>query len=233
MATISTTAQSLAGQQFLDYEWLVIDGASTDTTLEIVDRYPLAGKRVYSAPDKGIYDAMNTAIGMAYGDWVYFLNSGDEFKDQSVLLGISTAIDQYKDVELFWGDMVYVAANYERLRRFRHISHRTLIFDDLNHQSIFARRSLFSRFGKFNLNFRTSADYDWLIRVFRGGVYYRYIPRVIARFAVGGAHSVDPEALMAERQRLRLQYISLKRLRLGAFVSRVRRRFRMAIGHGG
>ena len=233
METISATAQSLAKQRFADYEWLVMDGASTDQTLQMLDKCHLSNKRVYSASDNGIYDAMNKAVSMATGDWLYFLNSGDEFEDDDVLSDVSAAIDRHRGVELFWGDMLYVAGDRKQPRRFRHISARTLIFADLNHQSTFAHRKLFAKLGTFDIEYQTSADYDWLIRVFRSGAICHYMSRTIARFAVGGMHSANPQALLAERQRLRLQYVSPMKLRIGLIFSRIRRRFSLVIGHGG
>lgn len=233
MSTISATAQSLLAQRYADYEWLVIDGASSDTTLELIDGFAIPNMLVVSEPDKGIYDAMNKAVKLARGDWLYFLNSGDSFEDSEVLCDVSTVIDGHCGVELIWGDMWYVAQGHKLYRRFRHVNHRTLIFDDLNHQATFARRELFSRVGNFNLDFRTSADYDWLIRVLRSGARSHYLHRSIARFAMGGVHSADPQALLAERRRLRLQYLPPLYLTLGLFVARIRRRFRLVIGHGG
>lgn len=233
MATISATANSLLKQRFTDYEWLVVDGASKDKTLQLIDGITVPNKRVFSAPDNGIYDAMNKGIGLARGDWVYFLNSGDEFQDDEVLSSVSAAIDEKPGVELLWGDMLYTNGRSSLHLRFRHISNRSLIFNDLNHQSTFVNRKLFKRCGNFNQEFKTSADYDWLIRAFRGGASLCYFPRIIARFAIGGAHSIDPNALFTERQRLRLQYISPVKLQLGLFFARISRRLRMGIGYGG
>lgn len=232
-ATIAATAQSLARQRFSSYEWLVVDGASSDLTLQVVDRLPVPNKHVVSAPDKGIYDAMNKAVALARGDWLYFLNSGDAFEDADVLADVSAAIDKQRGIQLLWGDMVYVAQSGQWPRRFSHVNRSNLIFADLNHQATFARRELFTSVGKFNLDFPTSADYDWLIRVLRSGARTHYLRRAISRFAVGGAHSANPQALSAERWRLRRQYMPPMRLRLGLFLARIGRRFRLIIGHGG
>jgi glycosyltransferase involved in cell wall biosynthesis len=231
--TIVETARSLKRQTCRDYEWLVVDGASNDATLELVAQAQLPNTRVVSERDKGIYDAMNKAWAMAQGQWLYFLNSGDAFADDDVLADVARAIEAQPELQLVWGDMVYVGERREWLRRYQHVTLRTLPFDDLNHQASFARRSLFERVGGFNLAFSTSADYDWFIRVLRSGALYRYLPRTIARFAVGGMHSNHPAALLAERQRLRLQYLSERQLKLGGLVARIRRRWRILRGHGG
>ena len=231
--TIAETAASLAHQRCTDYEWLVVDGASRDRTLELVAASGIAQQRVYSEPDRGIYDAMNKATGLARGDWVYFLNSGEGLVDDDVLASVSAAIDATPQVELLWGDMLYIDGSRERRRRFGHVARSTLVYDDLNHQAVFARRQLFQRVGNFELRFRTSADYDWLLRVLRAGVASRHISRVIGRFAVGGMHSANPGALIAERRQLRLQYVTPRQLRIGEALAKWRRRCRLLCGHGG
>jgi glycosyltransferase involved in cell wall biosynthesis len=230
---IAASGLSLRHQAWRDYEWLVIDGASTDRTLAVAAGLCVEPTRVTSEPDAGIYDAMNKAVSLARGEWIYFLNAGDALADDAVLVDVAAQLDAHPAVELLWGDMIYFGAAGEWLRRYRHVRRSTLVFDDLNHQAVFARRVLFERSGRFNLAFRTSADYDWLLRVFRAGAVTRYVPRVIARFEVGGAHRADPAALDAERRTLRLQYIRPGALWLGEQLSRVRRRWRIAMGHGG
>lgn len=232
-ATIAATAASLAKQRFTDFEWLVIDGASQDETLALVESSGIGNRHVVSERDHGIYDAMNKAIGLAKGEWVYFLNSGDAFVDGNVLADVAATIDASPDLELVWGDMLYVDAHRERRRTFQHVKRATLVYDDLNHQAVFALRTLFRQCGHFDLRFRTSADYDWLLRAFKAGAKSRHVARLIGRFAVGGMHSANPDALAAERRQLRLQYVSPLQLRIGTYVARWRRRYRLLRGHGG
>jgi glycosyltransferase involved in cell wall biosynthesis len=230
---IASTGLSLRHQTHRDYEWLVIDGASTDRTLEVVAGIGVQSPRIISEPDLGIYDAMNKALSLARGEWIYFLNAGDALIDEAVLADVAAGIDAHPTIELLWGDMIYFGPSGEWLRRYRHVRRSTLVFEDLNHQAVFAARALFERFGRFNLRFRTSADYDWLLRVFRGGTPTHYLPRIIARFEAGGYHSSNTAAITAERYALRLQYVTPRTLRLGLQVARLRRRWRIAIGHGG
>ncbi len=232
-ALIGPSGLSLRGQTCGDYEWLVVDGASTDATLQVVAALAVPSVRVRSEPDQGIYDAMNKAVSLARGDWIYFLNAGDTFADSGVLADVAAAQAHDPGAELVFGDMVYIGPEGEQLRRFKHVSGSTLIFESLNHQATFARRALFERHGTFNLAFRTSADYDWFLRVFRAGTGTRYLPRVIARFLTGGAHRADLPALLRERHALRLQYISPATLTLGLQVGRLRRRWRKARGYVG
>lgn len=232
-ATLPATAGSLVAQRCTDYEWLVVDGASTDRTVAIARDANVADMRLISEPDGGIFDAMNKGVELARGDWLYFLNCGDAIADADVLTDVAAAIDADPEIALLWGDMLYVSDVREWARIYRHVKPSTIVFDDLNHQAVFARRTLFDDFGQFNLDFKTSADYDWLVRVLHGGAKYRRLQRIIARFATGGMHSADPQALAAERHRLRLQYLSQANLSRGLFIGRIRRRLRILAGHGG
>jgi glycosyltransferase involved in cell wall biosynthesis len=230
---IAFSGLSLRRQTCHDYEWLVIDGASTDRTLEVIASLGVKPSRVMSEPDRGTFDAMNKAVSLARGEWIYFLNAGDALADEAVLAEVSIRLEALATVELLWGDMIYFGPTGEWLRRYRHVRRSTLVFDYLNHQAVFAARALFERFGHFNLDFPMAADYDWLLRVFRAGTTTHYMQRVIARFEVGGYHSANPAAAAAQHRALRLQYVTPSALWLGLQLARVRRRWRIAIGHGG
>ena len=186
-----------------------------------------------SERDRGIYDAMNKAVSLARGRWIYFLNAGDRLIDAQLLLDVARVLRASPEAALAWGDMIYTDGRRQWLRRFRHTRRGNLVYDDLNHQAVFARRDLFDSVGRFDLRFKTSADYDWLIRVFLDGHELHYLGRRIAMFAMGGAHSVDHLALLAEREAVRLQYVGPRRLALGLLWGRVRRRWRRVIGDGG
>lgn len=206
-ATLPATAASLRVQTNRDYEWIVVDGASSDDTAALARASGIAEQRVLSEPDRGIYDAMNKGIALAQGEYVHFLNSDDRFSDADVLADVARALRESPPVDLLYGDVIYVAANGRTRRRFAHINRYTLLTEDLCHQAVFARRQLFDRIGGFDLAFRWNADYDWLIRAFRAGVRSRCMARAICDFYVGGAHTSDPSAHVAERRRVRERYV--------------------------
>lgn len=230
---IASSGLSLRHQTCRDYEWLVIDGASSDNTLEVAASLAVQHSRVISEPDGGIFDAMNKARSLASGDWIYFLNAGDSFADDTVLADVSAHLDAHPASALLWGDMIYFGPSGEWLRRYGHVTRSFLVFEHLNHQAVFASSALFDRVGSFNRAFRTAADYDWLVRVFRSRASTTYMHRVIGRFEVGGFHSANPTAAAAEHRAIRLQYVQPTTLWLGLQLARVRRRWRIAIGHGG
>lgn len=224
---IEGTGRSLREQNFADYEWLVVDGASRDDTLARAQALGVPGTRIHSEPDRGIYDAMNKAIALARGQWIYFLNAGDSYVDAGVLGDVARFLSQHPDTRLVHGNIRHLEPERIYVERTAYVRRWLLLFEDLNHQSVFAHRSLFEALGGFNLGFRTSADYDWLLRVFRSGAKVRHIERTIANFLDGGMHARDPEALASERRQLRTQYAGPALLGAGYLLARVRRRLRL------
>lgn len=224
---VGDTGRSLRSQVCGDYEWIVVDGASRDATVSVARELKVPNTRVLSEPDRGIYDAMNKGIAMARGQWLYFLNAGDSYVDSRVLEDVSDFIDRHPDTRLLHGNIRHLESHRTYTERTAYVTRWLLIYEDLNHQSVFAHRSLFESLGSFNLDFRTSADYDWLLRVFRSGAKIRFIERTIANFLDGGMHAQNPAALAKERRELRNQYAGPISLRMGALVARVRRRLRL------
>lgn len=187
-ANITQTVESLLAQSFADYEYVVIDGASTDRTLEILEQYRdrMARMRVYSEPDRGIYDAMNKGVRRASGDYVYFLNAGDALFDAQTLGCVAEHLAG--GLDLYYGDMWKGGGVEHSPAR---ICEGDLVLRErmICHQAIFARRQLLERF-PFDLQFRICADRDWLIRVLRAQGTYRHMDGVtVARYDETGVSS--------------------------------------------
>jgi glycosyltransferase involved in cell wall biosynthesis len=221
---LARALSSLRQQTYQDREWVVIDGLSSDATLQIVRSYSEGIGALISESDGGIYDAMNKGITVAKGDIIFFLNSDDAFHDESVLKDVAATFEAFPSLELLFGNVVYQSPTGRVLRTFAHINADTLIFEDLCHQAVFARRSLFERIGGFDERFRLNADYDWLIRVFHSRARWHRLDRNVAIFSTGGAHMKNPAELSAERREVRLQYISPMALALGGLQRRITRR---------
>ena len=223
---------SLAVQRCQDYEWIVVDGASTDNSLSIAQEFRAAPSRIVSEPDDGIYDAMNKAIGLATGDYLYFLNSDDAFYDDRVLEDMKSWFEQNPGTDLAYGNVVHVKGDGNWLRDFSHIGNRNILEEGICHQAIFARRALFSTIGTFDLRFKLNADYDWIIRVFRSNARCVALDRVVAFFSDGGAHSRDAGLLARERESVRLQYVRKRWLALRMLRARAYGRlYRILRGH--
>ena len=203
-AVVRAAMQSLERQTCPDYEWIVVDGASTDRTLDIVREFRGQRLRLVSEPDKGIYDAMNKAVGMARGDYLFFLNADDELADAEVLRGVSHDLER-APADLLVGRIVHVVGERRVLRDFSHLSRRALMMDSLCHQATFARREWFGKIGLFDLNYRIAADYDWFLRSFDAGAKVEFSERLVCRFRGDGAHHQA-----AERTRIEIAAVRSK-----------------------
>ena len=229
LAQLPSTVQSLrcqlAGGPF---EWVVVDGASTDGSVAW-----LAGQQpdqFFSGPDSGIYDAMNKASALARGQWLFFLNAGDAFADPQVLADVAQAIAAQPQVDIVFGDVLYVGAGGVRRKRFHWVTPRRLLFGDLCHQAVFVRRSLFQRIGPFDASLRWNADFDWFIRAVRAGARLHYLHRDIARFDDAGAHVQAGARSEAERDTVRARYLPVPIWRLGNWALRAEFKLRRLAG---
>jgi glycosyltransferase involved in cell wall biosynthesis len=225
--SIANTLQSAREQTCRDFENVVVDGASTDGTLDVVQRFNDLPLAITSESDQGIYDAMNKGITRANGEVLYFLNADDRLHDPGVLERVRQVFAANPDVDLVWGNVVYDSPDDSSVtRRFHHIHPGNLVFLDLNHQGAFARKRLFDRIGTFNTAFRINADYDWFLRALRSGAGWRYADIEVARFHTGGTHARNIQKLREERHAVRMQYIGALPYRVGALVYNLRHKFR-------
>ena len=188
-ATIGFTIESFLEQNHLDKEMLVIDGASNDETLKIVESFGSEAIRVFSEKDKGVYDAMNKGLRLFQGDAVGFLNSDDTFHNSSALSEIARAI---QDSDIVYGDLNMVT-DHDSKRVFR--SWRGGVFSRYSfqlgwvppHPTFYMRREVVQKVGDYDLRYITTADYDYMLRALAlNNFRVRYIPQVIADFQMGG-----------------------------------------------
>lgn len=165
--TVLTTLESVDAQLFLDYEHLVVDGASSDDTLAIIDAHPSPRRSVTSEPDKGIYYAMNKGIDLTTGKYLIFLNAGDSFHDIYTLEKIAKAIEENNEPGVVYGQTELVDKFGQYIGP-RHLTapekltlgsfaHGMLVC----HQAFVALRKVTSH---FDTRYRFSADFDWCIR---------------------------------------------------------------------
>lgn len=164
--TIPLTMASVAEQTCFDFEHLIIDGASTDSTIIIARQMGVPSLRIVSEPDRGLYDAMNKGLRMARGRYVLFLNSGDRFHTRESLALYADAIRK-KSPDIIYGDTDIVDASGKRLGP-RHLSAPAMLTVDsfsrgmlICHQAFMVRKAIAPR---FDTDYKFSADYDWTIR---------------------------------------------------------------------
>jgi glycosyltransferase involved in cell wall biosynthesis len=189
-ATIGDTLQSVALQNYDNIEHIIVDGASSDNTLEIVSYFPHVSK-VISEKDKGIYDAMNKGVAQATGDVVGILNSDDVYANRFV---ISKVMNEFakKDVDAVYADLQYVRSNdLQRVTRTWHsgnFSKRKFYYGWMPpHPTFFVRREVYEKIGNFNCSLRSAADYEFMLRVLlKNDFSVSYIPQVLVKMRTGG-----------------------------------------------
>lgn len=202
-ATLPATLDSLRSQVYVGFEYVVVDGGSKDGSLSILECARDRIDTLVSEPDAGIYDAMNKGTRLARGEYVYFLNSDDRLADENVLEDLARYLQDNPKLDLLYGNAVYVAPDGQRSRqRYSHVNARNLVFANLCHQAVFARRSLFERLGSFDLSFHVVADLDWLVRVLRSGASHRWIDRDICLYATEGFSAQQRRLLNEEKRRM-------------------------------
>jgi glycosyltransferase involved in cell wall biosynthesis len=189
-ATVRDTIESVHRQKHVDFEHIIVDGLSTDRTMEIVREYPHITKWV-SERDKSHFDAMNKGIALAEGDIVGILNSDDAYVHDRILSYVVQAF-MVKGADALYGDLVYVDSDDTRkvLRTWisgEYREGRFLWGWMPPHPSFFVKRELYRDFGGFNLELGTSADYEMMLRlIHRHGVRPAYLPEVLVRMRPGG-----------------------------------------------
>ncbi|MAB78061.1 MAG: glycosyl transferase [Planctomycetes bacterium] len=190
-ATIGQAIESVARQTYADVEHWIIDGASTDGTMEVVRRHQNDGMRILSEPDKGIYDALNKGIQRATGDVIGVVHSDDFLAHNEVLAKVAAAFAD-PTIDAVYGDLDYIASS-DITRVVRHW--RSGDYDPRKlargwmppHPTLFLRRRVFDRFGLYDTSYGIAADYDAILRYFgRGRVKPAYLPEVLVKMRVGG-----------------------------------------------
>jgi glycosyltransferase len=193
LPTIKQAWESLCGQSFIDWEWIVVDGASTDGTKEWLSS--IKDQRVHwkSEKDKGIYDALNKGIERASGSIIGFLHSDDYFADQEILAQINQKLVA-TDSEGIYGDLKYISSESSRVIRYWKSQEFTKSLLRKGwmppHPTCFIKKDVYTQLGLFDTSFKIAADYDFLLRCFsKEGYKFTYIPLVITHMRIGGASS--------------------------------------------
>lgn len=189
--TVRETLDSVLSQTYPMVEYIVIDGFSTDGTLQILESYKSKLDVLISEPDQGIYDALNKGILHSSGDIIGFLHADDLFESSNILEKIANAFD-IPEIEAVYGDLVYVHKN-DTLKIVRYWK-SCAFYEKLLHKgwmpphpTLYIKRSVYERLGMFNTLYRIAADYDLVLRFFgKGKLYSSYIPEVMVRMRNGG-----------------------------------------------
>lgn len=181
---IARTIESVLKQTFNDFEYIIVDGSSTDSTLNIVNNYKSSIQQIISEPDKGIYDAMNKGIKMANGEWVIMMNAGDQFASNTVLDEIFSSYIP-DSIDFIYSDVLVKNRNHWNIC--------PMDFDNggLNHQCVIYRKKLHQSIGYYIVTPKLIiSDYLFFIQVPRESVMKTC--HIIAKYEGGGASSKFP-----------------------------------------
>lgn len=202
VSTIEETILSVINQDYQNIEFIIIDGVSTDGTLNILDKYKDRISKIVSEPDDGVYDAMNKGISIAEGDWVYFLGCDDVLYNSSILSNIFSET-KYKNFDVVYGNVKFLHSGkiYDGEFDVEKMSNRSIC-----HQAIFYRRKLFKIYGFFDTEFKSASDYIFNIKHFCRNVdKWLFINEIVAIFNETGISQSTEEKYLDESFAIRYE----------------------------
>lgn len=207
--TLLPTLKSVNEQTWIDYEHLIIDGASKDATTQIAKSIGTTHTRIISEPDKGLYDAMNKGIYMANGKYLIFLNAGDSFHSPKTLETIAHTIITNNYPGIVYGQTQLVDSNRNRIGDRHLTAPKQLSFKSFSngmlvcHQAFIASKAITS---EYNLTYRFSADYDWCIRCIKKSPSNILIPDILIDYLNEGVTTANHRASLIERFHIMRHY---------------------------
>ena len=205
--TIEDTLNSIASQVNVELEHIVIDGTSKDNTLNIVKQFPHVSK-VVSESDKGIYDAMNKGIVLATGDIIGTLNADDLYIDSNVISTIVSVFENNPEIDACYADLIYVDQNDTNkiIRYWKSKPYEFGLFKKSwmpAHPTFFARKSVYEKFGLFNINFKIAADFELLFRLIeQNKIKTKYIPQVLVKMRLGGTTNKNISNILTQNKEI-------------------------------
>ena len=190
--TIKDAIDSILSQTYQDIEYIIIDGASTDGTIEIIKSYGDKITKFISEKDKGLYDAMNKGISLATGEVVGILNSDDFYNSNDI---IQTVVDEFesKEIDCLYGDLEYVDGidTSKVIRYWKSKSYVDGLFEKgwhPAHPTFFIKKEFYDKYGTFNLDFKIAADYEIMLRfLLKHKLKPSYINKTFVKMRIGGA----------------------------------------------
>jgi len=196
---IERTVLSVLNQTYTGIEYIVVDGLSNDGTLDIIKKYEGRIAKFTSEKDEGIYDAMNKGLDLATGDYVIFMNSGDEFYDIDTVAAVFASAN---DADIYYGETEMIDDVGQSLGQRRHKAPKRFTWRGFNlgmsisHQAIYIKRSLIEPYDR---RYQLSADIDWIIRATKKAKKIINVNRYVAKYLVGGMSKTKHRQSLAER----------------------------------
>lgn len=203
---IERTMLSVLNQSHKNIEYIVIDGASTDGTLNIIKKYENRLAKLISEKDKGIYDAMNKGLALATGDYVLFMNSGDEIYELDT---VEKVFATTPNADIYYGETEMYDENWNSLGQRRHSAPKHFNWQsfkygmNISHQAIYIKRSLTE---PYDLQYKYSADIDWIIKIAKKASNIVNTQLYVAKYLVGGMSKQKHRESLKERFKIFSHY---------------------------
>ncbi|WP_426582072.1 glycosyltransferase family 2 protein [Mucilaginibacter sp. R-33] len=215
---IERTIRSVVNQTYTNIEYVIVDGLSNDGTLQVIDKYKSKIAKFISEKDEGIYDAMNKGLALATGDYVIFMNSGDEFYDNETVAAVFASAE---DADIYYGETEMIADDGSSLGQRRHKAPAKFTWRgfkygmSISHQAIYIRRSLA---GPYDRRYQLSSDIDWIIRAAKKAKKIVNVNRYVAKYLVGGMSKKKHRQSLMERFEIMKRNYGLAQTILNHFV---------------
>jgi len=210
--------RSVVVQTYPNIQYILVDGKSTDTTLEMINKYRNKIDVMVSEPDTGIYNAMNKALKFVTGDIVYFLNSDDHICDIDVIADVANTFNRSANAEIVYGNVMVMLNGVNTELKFDCFNGKFLYKNTICHQALFIKKKIFDLIGGYDEKYQIHADVDWLMKAyFRHKVNLHYFDRTICHYSSDGFSSnpIYAEKYKYDRQEISGKYFLEARIKLG------------------
>jgi len=189
--TIKDAIDSVLSQTYKNIDYIVVDGASSDGTVEIVQSCGEKISTFVSEKDKGIYDGLNKGLSLATGDFIAFLHSDDLYASNSVIANVMKEFESDDSLDGVYGDLIYTP-KHDTSKVLRYWKSKDFDSSLLKqgwmpaHPTLILNKEVYEKYGNFDLGFKIAGDYDFMLRVLSAGIKVKYIPEVLYKMRVGG-----------------------------------------------
>jgi glycosyltransferase involved in cell wall biosynthesis len=206
---IERTLLSVLGQTYAPIEYIVVDGRSTDGTLQVIEQYKSRIAKLISEQDEGIYDAMNKGLAIATGDYVLFMNSADEFYAPETVANVFATAN---DADIYYGETEMMDETGNSLGQRRHSAPANFTWKSfkygmsVSHQAIYIKRSLTKPYDR---KYELSADIDWILHAVKQAKKIVNVDQYVAKYKVGGMSKLKHRQSLAERFDIMKRYYGL------------------------
>lgn len=208
-ATIAHCMASVLNQATQPFEYIIIEGNSTDRTLEVIQEHSWPAVKVISEPDHGLYDAMNKGINLASGDVIGLINSDDVYADNQVLRRVSDLFSDNPEISACYGDLCYVTCGgfTKIVRYWRSNPYKLGLFKKgwvPPHPTLYVRSEIYRKYGGFDLSYRIAADFELMLRLFEiHHIRTAYIPEIMVEMCIGGTTNRNLKNIVLQNLEIR------------------------------